>query len=98
MHAWGHDTDDGSALIDDADVPADNVLVGAVALPPQSVADQDDDRRPRRVLGGREVASESRGDAEHLEEVRGDVRAWDLVRCEALIPHVEGAVEQEGHS
>src|SRR5688572_9206824 len=42
VHARGHDADDRSIPIDDPNVPADDVRVGAVALSPEGVADQDD--------------------------------------------------------
>ena len=51
VHALRHHPDDGAVLIDDADGLADDVRIAAIALPPQRVADQDDDRRARCLFG-----------------------------------------------
>ena len=59
VHAFRHHPDDRAVLIDDADGLADDVRIASIALSPERVADQDDDRCAGCLLGRREVPPEA---------------------------------------
>jgi hypothetical protein len=81
----GHDADDRARAVVDADGAADDVGVGAEALAPEAVLDEDDGvgAGPALLLAEGAAALGARG--EHAEERGRDARAGDALGLLALV-------------
>src|SRR4051812_39674570 len=65
------------------DRPSDHARVAGILTLPEGVAQHGDARRTDVVLAGSERPADRRAHAEHVEEVRGGLRAADRLRLVA---------------
>src|SRR5207244_1662368 len=80
-----------------ANHPAYYVAIGAEALPPDAVGEDDDGRRSTMLIAWIEVAAEHGRDAEHAEEIRGGRAGLDLDGIlGGDLQHTAVAVERRG--
>ncbi len=91
-HALGHDADNRRRLPVHAHRRAEHVRIGAIAVLPEGIADDDDRFGALALVGGREVAAEQSRLPEQAERVGGDPGAARLFRQRAGIADVHRAV------
>ncbi len=97
LHGLRHHANHLILLAAEQDVAPHQPRVGAVTPPPEPVAQHDDALAPRLIFAFEEASPGLRRRAEHLEEVRRDLRADGAHRL-LLLAQVEVAVLVGGDS
>src|SRR5262249_31660670 len=90
-----HDTDDAIRPAVETDLTSEDTRIAAEAASPQLLAQHDDLRLARLVIGWTQRTSEDRLDAEHAKVVSGDAGADDALDA-PLVRKVETGALQAG--
>jgi hypothetical protein len=88
LHPLGHDADNRGRHVVDADRPAEDRRVGAVAQLPDAVAEDRDGRRSRLVVLREEIAAQERPLPDQSEGVGRDVRPLVTLGHAPFVAHV----------
>ena len=86
---------DHISLIVQMDDASDHVRIGAELLLPGVMRQDDPALRPARILAAPERPAQRRPDAEHVEELRGDICAAEVSRL-ALAAQLEHVLAHAG--